>query len=80
MQPLQADFAGASRGGLEGQGVDLRRGQQSMGVEQAQDLPRLGPDGNRQHEDWERQGVAGMVQTLDLLGLGPYGNRQAEAW
>ena len=47
---------------------------------QSLDLSWLGPDGNRQHEDWERQGVAGMVQTLDLLGLGPNGNLQLADW
>ena len=43
MQPLQADLAGAPRGGLKGQGLDLSGRQQAMGVEQAQDLELPGP-------------------------------------
>ena len=67
MQPLQADLAGASRGGLKGQGVDLRRGQQSMGVEQAQDLKLPGPDADPHHEFGNR-----LERTRDLPGLGPW--------
>ena len=56
MQPLQADLAGAASGDFEGQGVDLRRGQQPMGVEQAQDLELPGADAGSHHEVGNRQG------------------------
>ena len=56
MQPLQADLAGAPRGGLEGQGPDLGGRQQPMGVEQTQDLELPGPDADPHHKVGNRQG------------------------
>ena len=80
MQPLQADLAGAPRGGLEGQGVDLRGGQQPMGVEQAQDLELSGLRRGRASPGREPPGALGMAPSPDLPGLGPHGNRQLEDW
>ena len=73
MQPLQADLAGAAGGGLEGQGVDLRRGQQSMGVEQAQDLKLPGPDADPHHVLGECQGPRAWRRRWICPGSAPTG-------
>ena len=85
MQPLQADLAGAPRGGLKGQGMDLRGGQQPMGVEQAQDLELPGPDADPHHEVGNRQGLRAwrrrwICQGSDLTGINSPRLGEARGW
>ena len=44
---------------------------------QSLDLPELGPRGNRQLKDWERQGSWAWRSRWNLGGLGPYGKLAA---
>ena len=73
MQPLQADLAGAPRGGLEGQGPDLGGRQQPMGVEQTQDLELPGSHTDPHHEVGNHQGHRAWRSRRGCQGLDPTG-------